>query len=425
MRYLGVLLLLFSTMANAQITNETILYPVIQNGKFGFITKEGQIAVTPDLPVPDYGLISEEESLKAFPRDFFTVKTKKGYVVFTKAPLKAWKEELYYRVEFDYQRNFVITIKKGDVSNLAAYGMGDAWGESIIYDFKGNELFKNPYKSYLQRNTTPYNSNRWVVQQNNKYGCIDEKGQTVIPLQYNLLRKFSDGYSIAQTEVGGKYGYLDANGKFVIKPIYSVATDMSYHRAFVKKNEIEVWTLIDNNGKEIAKKLSVSPVENARYSSINNKAYYNFDGDFCLVQDNDTKMQGFINSKGEIIIPCKYKSCSEFINLLSLVKTSDGKYTIINTTGAEQFAPLQLEGIGELQWNGMIAIKKNKLWGVMNTKGQIIIEPKFLSMPGNFIGGIARITEYSYDKEKGPANDNFYKVGYINTKGDWVWPLQQ
>ncbi len=54
-------------------------------------------------------------------------------------------------------------------------------------------------------------------------GFIDHQGSVVIPPQYSWTYSFSEG--LARVDVEGKYGFIDKNGNMVIKPIFTYADD--------------------------------------------------------------------------------------------------------------------------------------------------------------------------------------------------------
>lgn len=59
-----------------------------------------------------------------------------------------------------------------------------------------------------------------VVAKNGKYGVIDTKGKTVVPLKYEELNDFSEG--MASFRKGEKWGFIDKTGKEVIPAIYDL-----------------------------------------------------------------------------------------------------------------------------------------------------------------------------------------------------------
>lgn len=73
-----------------------------------------------------------------------------------------------------------------------------------------------------------------------RYGFIDEKGEMVIPPQfeepYNSVGFFDFSEGLARVFVKGKYGFIDKKGSFVAEPKFEYATDFCNGVAYVKVN---------------------------------------------------------------------------------------------------------------------------------------------------------------------------------------------
>ena len=112
---------------------------------------------------------------------------------------------------------------------------------------------------------------------------------------------------------------------------------------------------------------------------------------------------GYINTKGEQIVECKFDYADDFNEGLAMVE-KDGKRGYINTKG-EQIIECKFD----FAWSfneGLAAVQKDGKCGYINTKGEQIVECKF-DDAYDFNEGFARV------KKDG-------KWGYINTKGCFV-----
>ncbi len=119
------------------------------------------------------------------------------------------------------------------------------------------------------------------------------------------------------------------------------------------------------------------------------------------------KKWGFIDKQGKLIIPAKYDEVSSFNDDVATARMGDNWY-IINKQGTE--TPVNIPNLKKLRdfVNGYaIFDNMDKKFGYINTKGEVVIEPKFSSV-GDFYGGLAW------------AKNNDRLSGYINTKGEWV-----
>jgi rRNA maturation protein Nop10/predicted DNA-binding WGR domain protein len=96
--------------------------------------------------------------------------------------------------------------------------------------------------------------------------------------------------------------------------------------------------------------------------------------------------RGFINLKGEIIIPPRFDYCSSY-----------GEYRF----GGQDFAK-----------NGLLIVDDNGKFGYMNTRGEMVIPARFPHAEGFTANGLAVVKE-----ENG-------KFGYINAKGEMEIPAR-
>ena len=128
----------------------------------------------------------------------------------------------------------------------------------------------------------PFHEGFALVGLNGKFGFIDEKGRTVIPLRYDYVTDFSGG--LADVGVDGKYGFVDQSGREIVAPVYD---QFLYSHQF-KRTEL------------IAAKL---------------------DGKF-----------GYINRTGAVIIDFKYEAAQSFDNGLAAVRLNN-KYGYIDQAG--------------------------------------------------------------------------------------------
>lgn len=68
----------------------------------------------------------------------------------------------------------------------------------------------------------------------NKWGFINQQGEFVIPLQFELADRFRDG--LALVKINGKFGYIDGARKFIIQPHYEHAESFSEGLAAARVN---------------------------------------------------------------------------------------------------------------------------------------------------------------------------------------------
>lgn len=87
----------------------------------------------------------------------------------------------------------------------------------------------------------------FAVEKDGKWGYLDKKGKEVIPLQYNNTEEFSDGLAAVSSDAG--WGYINTAGEVVIPFQYEKVGLFRYGVAPVKYDG--KWRLIDKTGKHI------------------------------------------------------------------------------------------------------------------------------------------------------------------------------
>lgn len=155
------------------------------------------------------------------------------------------------------------------------------------------------------------------------YGAFDAKGRQIIPFEYSYLGSPYDGMILAKNEER-MYGYFNLKGDLVIDFIYDDASHFSEGLAVVEMDKKEI--CIDTKGKEVFRMPS-------RYS-----IWGNFKDGLALTYDNTNDLYGYVNTKGEIAIPCKYADADDFYDGFADVEDEDGNKILINTKGERAYS---------------------------------------------------------------------------------------
>ena len=113
----------------------------------------------------------------------------------------------------------------------------------------------------------------------------------------------------------------------------------------------------------------------------------------------------FTDSKGNIIIDKQFDGVSSFSNGLAKVK-QNGKWGFVNTKGEIVIPCVYDDGDVYSFSEGLARIKQNGKWGFINSKGKVVI-PCVYDAAISFSEGLAAVVQ----------ND---KCGFINTKGELV-----
>ncbi|MBQ2540708.1 MAG: WG repeat-containing protein [Paludibacteraceae bacterium] len=312
-------------------------------------------------------------------------------------------------------------------ASVCAFSCGWAWaledGEKQFIDKDGKSVIPDPF---------PYDDffyfNRIRFKEDGKYGMYDENWKVVIPAEYKYLGSCTEDGLIAFSE-DGEYGYLDKDGKVVIQEqfydVYSFAGGIAV--VFEKKDDEYRYGIIDKKGnflvdfqKKFLKNLGEGRVafQNAstgKFGMMDKNgneiisAKYDYINPFtcglAIVQKGDK--YGFINTKGEEVIPCRYHDAYYFYDDVVFVqKSSDSRRECINKKGETLFSLKEQERVSEPFINGLALVRSSdyKQWRYINKKGETIYkwEKGSSSMPEKRLSPEERRMQFMLSTEYGP-----------------------
>ena len=303
-------------------------------------------------------------------------------------------------------------------------------------------------------------------------GFIDESGNIVIPPRYHLVRDFSEGLAyvfgdefrgfidlqgkpviktdgetrdfheglaaVSSSGRTGPWGYIDRSGKTVIQKQYSFADDFSEGLAGVVVRD--KFGFINRNGEMVIPprftprrgQYSWSPlVATSRFSE--GLAPVTTNGEF----DKPYKSYGYINRKGDFVIPPQFLTAQLFSEGLALVVKVESVKDVITKVGwidkSGEWVVTEVQGYappdvfsrtfanpsGDWRYSEGLAsfrvYREGKtLHGYMDRAGRVVIEPREFTRIGPFLGGIARV----FVKGDEGSSDDY---GYINKTGQFIW----
>jgi hypothetical protein len=216
------------------------------------------------------------------------------------------------------------------------------------------------------------------------------------------LGAIAQNYRILVQPAGVKeWGYCDLTGNMVINATYKKAVGFSKDGyAAIYDSGKKQFYFINVKGETL--QTEITGFKLIEIFGFGIKGFY--DG-FAAVKVGDR--WGFLNTSGKLAIPVKYEKVTVFDEGYASVMR-DGKFFTIDHTGTEYTA--DFPGIVDVNdFSEKLASFKTEadLIGFLDGTAKVVIQPKFLAA-GDFHGGLAW------------AKSNDGKVGYINTKGDWI-----
>lgn len=289
------------------------------------------------------------------------------------------------------------------------------------------------------------------VQRNGNWGYIDTKGQELIPCMYNGgISCFSDGVCVVfhdkkpalidtknniiipfgiyqgigicfnntiPVKKGEKWGLIDKNNNILVDFIYDDLKNSAISNCnLFAAQKSDKWGIIDRLGEiredfiydEIIFDSKHVPYDNsgywkirkdsrfALYSSIKGKFITKFTYDcigtesYGLFEVNIDDKYGFINNKGQEIIPIIYDATGQtFSEGLTYIK-SDSKYGMINNSD-EIIIPIEYKSINNSSENLIVVQNSQKQYGVINHANKVVIPFGKYDIINNYSCGYALV----------------------------------
>ena len=164
-------------------------------------------------------------------------------------------------------------------------------------------------------------------------GFIDQTGKVVIPVKYEVeggnYKSFSDG--MVSVFKNGKHGFMNKDQKLVVPHKYDYV--MAFNDGVAAVQNDGLFGVIDKTGKVIV------PIKYEHIGSFGNGL-----ATTSVTDDSDTVLYGYMNKTGKVAI-------------------------IPNWGQANQFS----EGLAVVRFDTL----KSSKWGVIDTKGKYVIQPKY------------------------------------------------
>ena len=321
----------------------------------------------------------------------------------------------------------------------------DKWG---VFDYDGLVIIPAEYDSVVLENGV------YIVHKNNKTGVLSETGDTIIRIEYDSIT-FKDGVYLAQRD--NKIGIISETGDIIIDVEFDTIRKISSVDA---QEKFYVCTKHSGNGlyNSVGKELLPTEYKHIQFIGHDLLSVQALDGKFkvfdkkgkcvndivldeiCLFGDRNKRNYGYneskiiedalysivkkdglygaINAFGELVLPTRYKE-------LHCVNKNVfyGDFHYIDSHG-RRVAFLEDEIVfvannydsAVLLENGLILVARDRLYGCINKKGNVVIPIQYqkLSCFGNLFAASI------YDK-----NTKTHKYGVLNILNKEVVPFNE
>ena len=192
------------------------------------------------------------------------------------------------------------------------------------------------------------------IKKDHRWGFVNKKGQEIIKTKYCHVSDFNNGMAIVYNELKG--AVINSEGKIVIPFSYD-HMEFSFQDQYIKAKIKDKW--------------------------------------------------GYIDRKGDIIIPIEYDDIGEFSeNVVSVCKNRKWGF---RDNKNKSITPMRYDDAAFFS-EGLAAVEKNDKWGYVNKKGKVVIPIKY-NMAEYFEDGVAVVS-------------NSTDTGIIDKKGKEIIPLE-
>lgn len=382
---------------------DTPLFKIVENNKIGYIDSTGKVIIKPQFR--NAGDFSEGLAYARINGTYGFINQKGDYVI---------------QPQYDYATAFQ--------EGLAVVYLD---GKPFYIDKEGRKPFQVHFP-LIQ----PFKYGRAKIRTSTgKSGFIDKQGKIIIDTAFAFIHDFIEGLAVVRSvnhqdydnpEKGLKkkyeIGVIDSLGRFFIpygkfKWIYNLAGGYFKVDLAEASSDNEKSGFVDKRGQLhlIHKLCENCQLQGELNSGLVRMTLYKYwlPENKKRSYSSDRYYGGFMNIKGEIAInDTTYQEVNSFSENRAFIKAKGENYSLINNKG-EVIAKNAYQDIKFGFKNGKAFVETEEGWGLIDTTGHFIINPKFDEI--NFFG---LVDDYFFF-EKLDDDENKYNdlIGVANIDG--------
>lgn len=309
--------------------DETVLFRIIRNGKYGYINKKGQVIISCKY---DYAGVFSEGLARVKINDSY------GYIDVTG---KIIIKTVFDSKSDDFHEEFArVRVKE-------KYGYINKTGQTVI-----------PCEFDDARN---FSEGLARVKKKGLFGYINTAGEIVIPCKYERAGNFHEGISWVMGEDDDYYTYIDKGGKEIFTYELDEDEEPSNFRegllcVCIDDEDDEFYGYINRDGERVIE------IDSDDYDEIGG-----FHEGLAFVRDCDEEKYGYINKNGKLVIKCKYDGANGFCEDLASVK-ENRKWGFIDRSG-KKVIPCKYEKVEDFK-NGLARVTINGKKGYVDKTGR-------------------------------------------------------
>lgn len=264
------------------------------------------------------------------------------------------------------------------------------WPGRLFYiNAKGEDVFKKSF-----REASPFHNGIAEVKlDNGKANFINKKGDVIIPRQYKYIQPFYEGKIRAFRDLKNKIGFWDKNGMALTLPDYDDFEFNIWNNCNLVRSSDTIGFIDSNTGKQLLPLAFESYVLDKDTDFIwlkRNGSWYRYDTEFSIKASVKAKQvhsltttvaKVLINNNWQLYDNTTGKICSlPYLKIgnpdpqnMIIVKTNENKYGYINIKG-EEVIPAKYELIAGFSENGTTKATDAYFLYYFNTKGDVLFK---------------------------------------------------
>jgi hypothetical protein len=214
-----------------------------------------------------------------------------------------------------------------------------------------------------------------MVDDEERFGYVDKKGNVVINPAYILATPFSNGLA-AVIDANDKWGYINHKGEMAIAAQFIKGNEFTDGGYAVAATSKDLYGAIDRKGRFVV---------NPAYEDVK------IDGDRFIVKEHGK--YGIIDKNEKILIQPEFAAIQPFgDNLYTMASLNGHAFGIIDRKGKFVVNP-QFEGGSSFEEGAALVISGGK-YGMVDSKGKYIINPSYEGYASNSVRHMIATTDY-------------------------------
>lgn len=272
-----------------------------------------------------------------------------------------------YEIEEVKQYNYFI-LKQDDL-----YGVIDKKGNTMIAPEYSEIKIPNPEKAVF------------VCYQGDNTKVLNERKEEILTLYNDIepirLKNIASSLmyekSVLKYAKDGKYGLIDFEGNEITKPIYDEIDSLPYKEGELLVRQNEKYGVINIKGNKIVE-IEYDKITVDEYYTDENR--YQYAGYIVSIITEEGYRYGYLNQKGKEILKNEYNDISRVTEIQDnensyLICAKNGQYGI--TKNGETIVENEYQSIRYDATNEVFVVEKSKKYGIANLEGTLIVPVQY------------------------------------------------